>query len=113
MSQRAALVLESDSSSEEESVSSELSLSEFCEIDAEDIDYSSIDYMKAQVEELSDQLAKPQAKYEKSFFRLANLVSFYTGFPDYNSLSNFLQQHFGIRCKRYETVARWKIEGDL
>ena len=57
MSQRAALVLESDSSSEEDSVSFGPSLSEFCEIDAEDIDCSSVDDLKAQVAELSDQLA--------------------------------------------------------
>ncbi|XP_065901415.1 uncharacterized protein [Dysidea avara] len=95
-SQRAALVLESDSSfSEEDSVSSGPSLSEFCEIDTEDTDYSSVDYLKAQVAELSEQLAKTQAKYEKSLFRLANikeddgLVSFYTGFPDYNTLLTF------------------------
>lgn len=54
MSQRAALVLESDSSfSEEDSVSSGPSLSEFCEIDAENIDCSSVDYLKPQVAELS------------------------------------------------------------
>ncbi|XP_065884580.1 uncharacterized protein [Dysidea avara] len=95
-SQRAVLVLESDSSfSEEDSVSSGPSLSEFCEIDTEDIDYSSVDCLKAQVAELSEQLAKTQAKYEKSLFRLANikeddgLVSFYTGFPDYNTLLTF------------------------
>ena len=73
-SQRATLVLESDSSfSEEDSVSSGPSLSEFCEIDAEDIDCSSVDYLKAQVAVLSEQLAKTQAKYEKSLFRLANI----------------------------------------
>ena len=94
-SQRAALELESDSSSEDDSVSSGPSFSEFCEIDAEDMDCSSVDYLKAQVAELSDQLAKSQDKYEKSLFRLANikedddLVSFYTGFPDYNTLLTF------------------------
>ena len=94
-SQRAALELESDSSSEDDSVSSGPSFSEFCEIDAEDMDCSPVDYLKAQVAELSDQLAKSQDKYEKSLFRLANikedddLVSFYTGFPDYNTLLTF------------------------
>ena len=92
-SQRAALVSESDS--EEDSISSAPSLSEFCEIDEEDMDCSSVDYLKTQVAELSDQLTKAQAKYEKSLFRLANikeddgLVSFYTGFPDYNTLLTF------------------------
>ena len=72
-SQKAALELECDlSSSEEDSVSPEPSLNEFCEMDAEDIDYNSTEYLEAKVTELSDQLAEVQAKYEKSLFRLAN-----------------------------------------
>jgi len=102
-SQIAALELESDSSfSDEDSGSSEPSLhefcgstepslNEFCEIDAEAVKVD----LEAKVAELSNQLAEAQAKYEKSLFRLANikedngLVSFYTGFPDYDTLLTF------------------------
>ena len=93
-SQKAALELECDlSSSEEDSVSPELSLNKFCEMDAEDIDYNSTEYL--QVTELLNQLAEVQAKYEKSLFRLANikedndLVPFYAGFPDYDTFFCF------------------------
>ena len=90
-SQKAALELECDLSSSEGSVSPELSLNKFCEMDAEDIDYNSTEYLQAKVTELLNQLAEVQAKYEKSLFRLANikedndLVPFYAGFPDYDT----------------------------
>ena len=91
-SRKAALELESDSSSaDEDSVSIEQSLTE---ADVEAIDSSSVD-LNAKLAELSSQLAEMKTKYEKSLFRLANikeddaLVEFYTGFPNYDTLLTF------------------------
>ena len=71
-SQRAAaLVLESDSSFSDED--SEPSLNELYELDAETIDCESVEYLKAKVADLSQQLVETQAKLEKSLFQLANI----------------------------------------
>ena len=48
-------------------------MNESYEIDAEDIDYESVDYLKAKVAELSQQLAETPAKLGKSLFWLANI----------------------------------------
>jgi len=68
-------------------------LNESYKIHTEDIDYELVGYLKAKVAELSQQLAETQGKLEKSLFRFANikedngLVSFYTSFPDCDTLT--------------------------